>query len=557
MASATAARGTGLVVVGLGFAVLTLAATWPLARHLGSSLPADLGDPLFVTWVMAWVQRHLVALATGDLAAFGRMWDAPIFAPETNTLAYSEHFAGQAVMTLPVSWAGGSPIAAYNAAFLASFWLSALGAFVFVRSLTGSLAAAVAAGVFYGFNVYRMASLSHLHTLTAQWPPFVLAGVLVFARTGSRPALMGAAAAFIATALSSGYYLAYFAPLVALFGGLALARHDAWRTPSGRAALGLAILAVAVLLVPFIRPYLAMQHELGMTRPRGEVEMSSFTLDAYAAAIVHLVPMLVLAAGCVLAGRSQGRALRWAAVCFALAAAAGFWLSLGPTPRWRGAALPVPGLYGPLMDYVPGFSALRVASRFAMVLMLALATLAGLGIALVSSISHRAGALLAAAGIAVHLTLYWSIPLPRDTPVAVGVLNTVPAHLDPAGPTPAVYDVLRATDPGASVVELPFGEPGYELRYMFFSLHHGHRLLNGYSGVFPPSYRARTGLLRTPWANPDEAWLALAPASLVVVHTGAWPSPQAEAVRRWLADRGAETLAVHDASELWRLPGRP
>ena len=39
------------------FTALTVAGTWPLARVLATSLPADYGDPLFVTWVMAWVAQ--------------------------------------------------------------------------------------------------------------------------------------------------------------------------------------------------------------------------------------------------------------------------------------------------------------------------------------------------------------------------------------------------------------------------------------------------------------------------------------------------------------------
>jgi len=546
------------VLVASGFAALTVAATWPLLPNLGHSLPSDLGDPLFVTWVMAWVARHLTALGGGEVGAFARMWHAPIFAPEPLTLAYSEHFTAQALLTLPVGWLGGTPIAAYNVAFLASFWLSAVGAYVFVRTLTGRRDAALVAGAIYGFNVYRLISLSHLHTLSAQWPPFVLAGLLVFARTGSRRALAGAAAAMVATAWSSLYYLAYFTPLVGLFAALVLHRHQAWRRPRGLAALGLAAAAVAALVVPFLLPYVEVQRTLHIARPRSEVEMSSLTLDAYVAAGRHLVPMLALAAaGLALSWRAAAREWRWAIALFTATGLAAWWLSLGPTPRWHGAPLPVPGLYGWLFDHVPGYSGLRVASRMAMVLMLALSILAGLGAALVRELSSRLGAGLVGAALAAHLAVYWAAPFPRDVPVGVGHLRATPAYLDPAGPVAPIHAAVANLAPTAVVAELPFGEPAYELRYMAAGLAHGRRLLNGYSGVFPPSYRARLPALSAPWLDQDAAWTALAPATHAVVHGEAWAPAQADSVQRWLADRGARQLAADRGATLWELPPRP
>jgi len=546
------------VPVAIGFAALTVAATWPLVPNLGRSLPSDLGDPLFVTWVMAWVARHLTALAGGDVGAFARMWDAPIFAPEPLTLAYSEHFTAQALLTLPVGWLGGPPIAAYNVAFLASFWLSAVAAYAFVRTLTGRRDAALVAGVIYGFNVYRLISLSHLHTLSAQWPPFVLAGLLAFARTGSRRALAGAAAAMVATAWSSLYYLAYFTPLIGLFAAVVLYRHDGWRRRGGPVALGIAAAVVAALVVPFLLPYVEVQRTFQIARPRAEVEMSSLTLDAYVAAGRHLVPMLTLTAAAVaLSWRASAREWRWAIVLFAATALTAWWLSLGPTPRWHGAPLPIPGLYGWLYDSVPGFSGFRVASRMAMVLMLALATLAGLGAALTSDLSRRGGAALVVAALAVHLSAYWAAPFPRDVPVGVGHLRATPAYLDPATPPAPIYDAVAALDPAAVVVELPFGEPAYEVRYMAASLAHGRPLVNGYSGVFPPSYRARLPALTAPWLDPKAAWAALPPATHAVVHSAAWAPAQADSVQRWLAEGGARRLSADHGASLWELPPRP
>lgn len=542
-------------LVALGFVVLTLAATWPLSLQMGSSLPSDYGDPLFVVWVMSWVGRHLTEALQGDLSAMSRMWDAPIFVPERHTLAYSEHFTAQAFQALPVYWLTDNPILAYNLVFLSTFALSALGAFVLVRELTGSTAGGAAAGAIFGFNVYRAISLSHLHTLSAQWVPFALAGLLVYARTGSSRALALAAVALVASNLSSGYYMAYCAPLIAGFAVAAVGAHGRLLDRRAWTALALAAGVVVAVQIPWILPYLAMQHAQQFARPRSEVEMSSLTLAAYRAAIAHLLPMLALSLAALLAWRQRAPRLRWAVVFFGLAGALAFWLSLGPTPRGLdGAPLGWPGLYGVLMDYVPGFDGLRVAGRFAMVLMLSLAVLAGIGVSELVGAGRGGGTALACAALAAHLGVYWTAPFPMNVPVAVTPLHPTPDYLRPAAGLPAIYRAVAAIEPSAVLVELPFGEPGYELRYMYFGLAHRRPLLNGYSGVFPASYRARADALRAPWADPDRAWRALAPATHVVVHDAAWSAQQRGSVHDWLAARGAQLVAEDGGSRLWRVP---
>ena len=433
-------------------------------------------------------------------------------------------------------------------------WLSALGAYQFVLTLTGRRAGALAAGTLFGFNVYRLISLSHLHTLSAQWAPFALTGIVVFARTGSRWALAGATAAWVALALSSVYYLAYFTPILGAFGAVALARHQGWRSRGSVVALGVAGVVAIAVLIPFLWPYVETLRGQQVSRPLSEVEMSSLTLDAYRRALPHLGPMIVLSLLAVLAWRPRGRHLRWAVAALAGAAVSAFWLSLGPTPRLGGQPVGVPGLYGVLYEVVPGFDGLRVASRFAMVLMLALAALAGVGVALLSAASRMWGAAVMMAALSAHIAVYWSVPLPRDVPVGTGPLREVPAYLAPTAPLPAVYRPLLGVDDGAVVVELPFGEPAYELRYMYFGLMHPGRLENGYSGLFPASYRQRAAALRTPWADPEAAWRALAPARYAVVHGDAWPPERAADVWRWLAERGARPMVVVDQASVWQLP---
>ena len=102
----------------LGAAVLFLALSAVLNRellpHLWNALPGNAGDPMLNAWILGWVSE---AVISQPLA----LWDAPIFHPHPNALAFSEHLMGIAVFVAPVYWLSGDAIFTYNVAFLLGF----------------------------------------------------------------------------------------------------------------------------------------------------------------------------------------------------------------------------------------------------------------------------------------------------------------------------------------------------------------------------------------------------------------------------------------------------
>jgi hypothetical protein len=98
---------------------------------------------------------------------------------------------------------------------LATFTLSGLGVFLFVREITGNRAAALVAGLAYAFTPYRIGALSHLTVLSSAWMPFTLFAFRRYFDRGRVLPLACAALAWIAQNLSSGYYLLFFAPIIA------------------------------------------------------------------------------------------------------------------------------------------------------------------------------------------------------------------------------------------------------------------------------------------------------------------------------------------------------
>ena len=200
--------GEGLLVVS-AFAVAAVVATWPLARRFGDSLPDNLGDPLLNAWILAWDADRFLHGLRG-------LWDAPIFHPYPNTLAWSEHLLSIAIFTAPVQWLTGNPVAAHNAAFLGSFVLAGSGMYLLARHLTDSRAAGLIGGVAFAFLPERANAIAHVQTLMYGWMPIALWDAHRYFQSGRRTPLAVFAVAFLLLGLSNGYYFCFFAPAVVM-----------------------------------------------------------------------------------------------------------------------------------------------------------------------------------------------------------------------------------------------------------------------------------------------------------------------------------------------------
>ena len=294
---------------------LTLAYAWPLIRAIGSRLPFDAGDPGLNAWILWW-NTQAVPLTE-------RWWNAPIFFPVQGAMALSETLLGLAPLTVPLQWAGASPILAYNIAFLLSFPAAALAAHALAYRLTGRHDAALLAGLGYGFSPYRAAQLPHLQVLWSCWMPLGLLGLHRYLDSHRSRFLVLAGVCWVLNGFTTGYFLMYFAVLVALW-MLWFAR--AWREWLAVAgALGLASLAMA----PVLLGYVQRQRALRLTRNSGELDRFAADLSgiwssrhAWLPGFWTLVPkaegelypgvvILVLAvAGALVAWRVAG-SLRW------------------------------------------------------------------------------------------------------------------------------------------------------------------------------------------------------------------------------------------------------
>ncbi len=287
--------------VSVAYLALAVVMTWPVAATLTTRLPNDLGDPLFACWLLDWNFDHFMALAGGHLDALAGYWNAGIFYPEPLALLYSEHLFALAVQALPIWLVTRDVVLCYNLLFLSTFVLSGLGTFLLVRELTGNARAAFVAGLFYAFTPYRFAQLGHIQILSSQWMPFVLFGLRRFfvareevrshgdpaLQAGRHPALTrwqvvplaGAAMALVAQNLSCGYFMMFFAPVVAACVLWEIGTRGWWRDARMWAALTTAGAAVAAACLPFLLRYQALRQRGFLPRPMDELR--GFSADTF------------------------------------------------------------------------------------------------------------------------------------------------------------------------------------------------------------------------------------------------------------------------------------
>ncbi len=270
------------------YALVAVGWTWPLATGLGQVVPWDLGDPLLNCWILAWHFHQAGRVLRGDAGAFADWWHPNIFHPAPYGLGQSELLIAQALQGAPVHALTGNILLTYNLLFLSSFVLAALGAFLLVRSLTRNAAAALIAGLLYGFALYRVNQGPHLQVLSSQWFPFVLWGLHEWWERGRLRHAVLAGFALALQNLSNGYFLIYaglwLPPYVLAQAALRrrLLDRRAWLGPLLCAVIGVGLTA------PFLYPYVQLRAHGQPARPLVAVVQYSADSQAWLTANAQL-----------------------------------------------------------------------------------------------------------------------------------------------------------------------------------------------------------------------------------------------------------------------------
>jgi hypothetical protein len=506
--------------------------TWPQAAHLATHA-SDHYDVYFNMWRFGWV-------AHAALSPAATLLDGNIFYPAPNTLLFSDALPVPAAMAVPLLWAGVPPVLVHNLVLFAGILLSAIGMFVLARSLTGSAAAGVTAGLVFGFASYRFEHYSHMELQWSIWIPWAF-WALERVRAHGRARHGIALGVFLALQfMSSIYYGIYLAVLVSISVLCGLLVDFSRKHPlrAQMTAFGAAASVALVLCTPYARPYLSVRPALGI-RGFGEVAQFSARPASYLAASssnvlfgkltehlggqeTRLFPgalALMLTGVCIFSRRSPRPLI------YIVGLIAAFELSLG-----------VNGLIYPLLyQHAPGFSALRAPARLGIFVLFFVAVLAAFGhVILIQRFQSRMREV--AAAIWVILAIEY----------CVAPLDLVPYP----NRSPPLYAWL-ARQPRGLVAELPLPManflPGDEARYAYMSTFHWQPLVNGYSGYYPRSYLMTLERLRRIRAGQSVGVLRRTGVKYVIVHFQSWdPQESIEASRVLHKDPSVQVVGQFD-----------
>lgn len=519
------------------YAALTILLAWPLSAHPATTVLSDAPDTNLYLWTLAW-----------DTHAFVRqplsIFDANIYYPEHNTLAYSENLIGSAFFAAPVIWLTGNLVLAMNLVALLSAVLCGLGTYLLARKVGIGEYGALVAGLIFAFSPPRFLRLDQLHLTTIEWVPFALAYLHAYLDEGRPRHLRLFLGFFTLQALTSGHgtvFLLVASVVVVVYHVAFAGSLRMTQRVRDVGVAGVLLLAPALLLMI---PYRRAQIDAGLRRSleNWTVTPESFLASpshvhawllglfhatrvndaaqaylfpgfvAIALAVVGLAPARVRSVGFALEKAAASR--RHIAVMYALVTLVSVLMAVGP-----------PISLWPLVYWLPGMNFIRAPSRFMMLALLGVAVLAGMGFErLTAKLERRRRALLAAIAGALLVAEFATMPF-----------GLTEKRIE----IPAIDRWLAAAPGVGAIAEVPLIDARHlqasEMRhttYMLFSTAHWRKTVEGYSGIRPALHeRLYSELLNFPDAT-SLGSLSDIGVTHIVVHTdlydpAEWPAVNA------------------------------
>jgi hypothetical protein len=533
----------------LGYCALSVAATWPLARHAATHVVEAKWHYDSMVNMMILGSRMHYALGIGALQS---IYDNYFCAPVPLSIAYNENLFGLTLLYAPFFVATRDPLLSYNLTLLLSLSLSGYFTYLFVSRVCGNRLAGALMGVAFAYCPYVFFELGRIQLVATQWLPLSALLLHDAMEHGRKRSIVALGLVFALQVGSCLYYAVFLLVYFAIIGvWLALRYKRVTRAFVSRTAL--AGLLAGVLTAGMSYPYFEARKDYPLTRSEAKAAEYSGTMrdlvrvyphnraltfmhDAasgplepisFPGFVLSLLALVALALPVLTKYRAAesgehrrliavGAAFGPIAVLSAIGASVAFrdgiaalltfvaavalWrvlrrepllppmvvaytvlvlitvaLFLGPAPLTIGKE-PVRGLYFYLYHFVPGFDGVRYVSRLAVLMMLGLSVLGGLGAAALFERLKTPRARLAAFAALGCLMLFEL----RNAPMPL-------VELPSKKRTPPAYTWLAkhpGPEPLAAIPAYSMGFFGAREDYM--ALFHGRRTINGKSSWMPP-----------------------------------------------------------------------
>ena len=263
---------------------VAIAMTWPLVLHLGSQAERveALGDPLYLTWQVAWLGHALLHDPLHIL-------HSNLYWPIESNLTFTDVLFGYTPAGLLGEHGPHAALVVYNLLFVFTFALAFLGAFLLARELGAGEWGAAAAGAAFAYAPWKLDQLGHLQILSSGGIPLALYLLVRGYRRGlGRTIVAGwlVAAWQMTLGFNLGLQLAYLllvSGVVVLVGWVRRGRQRPSRAVARASVLGVAVFVLVTAVVAL--PYVRVQHRYPEAKmPTAEVAYFSPPLRGFLAA---------------------------------------------------------------------------------------------------------------------------------------------------------------------------------------------------------------------------------------------------------------------------------
>lgn len=495
--------------------------------HPWSRLP-DLWDSIINSWILAWDAHSLFNPGLS-------VWDAPIFYPVENALAFSETLFGNLWLTLPLQLLTGNPVFVSNMMLMAAFVLSAFCVYLLAYDLTSHYGASLVAGLIFSFSPYRWFHASHLQLLPIFWTPLAFLFAVRFLRSSRRSSfflmllmiwLQFYTSVYLGTMLITS--LGIFAVLFLWFGregeGRSWFSLDLELLRLMLAGLGTSVLVLLPLGLPYIQTarkwnfFRSLQESsIYSAEPLGFIFGAADSWASYGflrnlpldirvgegAVFMGLVPISLVILNRLMNAREKDlytgnqkilqSSFFWTGLALMI-------IMLGPYLVLFNQNTNIPMPYQLVHYLVPGAKAMRVPARFFQPMLLCFSVLAAFSVAgFMKRCSPWPGWKKGLALLVFFSLLYYDY----------SVQDYKGSAVETAAQMPLVYDYLMGGKGDSPVLEIPVMRSPY--KYLYYQTKHWRPAIGGISGWVTPEIEKLAGLLD---ASPTRRALAEIEASL-------------------------------------------
>ncbi len=486
----------------LGFSIFI---TFPLIFHLGD-YATGLGDELLIAWIQSWV---IHALFTNPLTLF----NANIYFPYHNTLAYSDVFLTTSILTALPTYFIGQPIAANNTLFIFSLCSLGFSLYLLAYYVTKDFLASFLAGILAIFSPATMSFDVHLQVLFEALVPLSLLYFLFLLDSKKTRFLLLFLFCFLAQMYNSflpGYFILFSVVIILLF--------RFWKKKKQFISLfslkhaGIVIIVFA-LTIPVVLPYLQVSKQFHYVRDiRDSIHfaiqpedmlyssdtsrLSSFlnTLpfnrvsqnNEFKPGYLGFIFTILVLFSFYYSIKKKIWKKNILVSSFVVIALLGFILSLGPALHLGRHTIhkpfPIPLPYLLFYYLIPGFQGFRNSARWEMLFILA-------SVVVIAFVVHT---ILKKRSTKFRIIIY--------SLLFVGIISEFkfPMHFVSVPQVknfPKVYSWMATTPQNATFIELPiynWNNAPYvsqEMLREYYSTANFRKIVNGYSGFSPPPWQ--------------------------------------------------------------------